>query len=124
MGNQPTAAVPFLSPPPTVQLVTGYSARWIGELERPGYIGAGRDRAQDSRGSATTLTSAGHVAVAAGSTEFVSAFGGDMRKVTCLTPDPTWRLLRGKASVGAERLANGPGLTGAARASARAAHAK
>jgi hypothetical protein len=29
--------------------------------------------------------------------------------------------LRGKASVGVERLANGPGLTGAARASARAA---
>jgi hypothetical protein len=43
-----------LSPPPMVQMVTGYSMRWKRELERSGYIGAGRVRAQDSWGSATT----------------------------------------------------------------------
>jgi hypothetical protein len=37
-----------LSPPPTVQMVPGYSTRWKRELERSGYIGAGRVRAARS----------------------------------------------------------------------------
>jgi hypothetical protein len=53
-----------LSPPPTIQLVTGYSTRWKRELERSGYIGAGRVRAQDSRGSATTRRETCRAAIA------------------------------------------------------------
>jgi hypothetical protein len=38
-----------LSLPPTVHLVTGCSSRWLRELERPGFIGAGRVRAEQQR---------------------------------------------------------------------------